>query len=298
MSQPVSPPSRSDIWTIGQLLEWTTQHFTAKQLDSPRLDAQLLLAEVLGCSKIELYMMYRDEVGPADRARFRALVVQRAQGSPVAYLLGRREFYGLDLEVNRSVLIPRPETEFLVDQALEYARRHNLAHFLDVGTGSGAIAIALCHKWETARGWAVDISPEALAVAERNANKHQVKERLEFLLGDLWEPVPADALFDLIVSNPPYVSTGEYAELSPTVRDHEPRLALEAGPEGLSAIRRLLADAARFLRPGGLLLMEIGSTQGEAVAKLLKNHPEFEGVNILLDYARLPRVAQATRRAD
>jgi release factor glutamine methyltransferase len=293
----MTEPARSDDhWTVGRLLQWTTDYFGKKQPDSPRLDAEVLLSHVLGCARIQLYALYDAEVAPSDRAKFRELVLQRAAGCPVAYLVGDKEFYSLTFEVDRAVLIPRPETEHLVGEALAFAKKNSVERFLDVGVGSGAIAVTLAVHWPASHGLAVDRSKEALAVAQKNAVKHGVSDRLEFRESNLFSAIRADEQFDVVVSNPPYVTEADWAALSPGVRDYEPPLALRAGADGLAVVRPLIDAAPRFLRPGGLLLLEIGSAQETAVRALLSASPALELLPTVRDAARLPRVLKAVRK--
>ena len=251
----------------------------------------MLLAEALGCQRIELYTTF-DEV-PSEEARtaFRELVRRRAEGTPVAYLVGRREFYSLSFRVTPDVLIPRPETELLVVAALDLAKTKGEGGrgkaegpdtsvpsdadplIADVGTGSGIIAVCLAKHLPACRVTAIDISPAALAVARENAQQHGVADRIEFVESDLFAAVPAERQFDFMVSNPPYVTAAEMDRLAADVRKFEPRVALLAGPRGTEVIERLIAQAADRLRPGGHLLMEISPTIHDAVLSLLKPTP-------------------------
>src|SRR5262245_53004197 len=279
-------------WTIRRLLEWTEGYFRDKGSESPRLEAQVLLAHVLGCRRIELYTRTEEEPTAEQRAAFKALIKQRVEGTPVAYLVGQRDFYSLAFEVNPSVLIPRPETELLVVECLDLIRGKYAPRVLDVGTGSGNIAVSIAHEHKTAQVTAIDICPEALAVARRNAERHGVADRVRFLEGDLFAPLPGEH-FDVIVSNPPYVSQADFDRLSPDVKGHEPRLALLAGPEGLDTYRRLIPAASSHLTLGSSLLLEIGATQERAVQQLIES-AGYRLVKCVRDTARLPRVMCAT----
>jgi release factor glutamine methyltransferase len=249
-------------WTIRRLLEWTKGFLASKGVESARLEAELLLAHALGCPKIALYTRY-DEVPPdAPRAAFRELVQQRVKGRPVAHLLGKKEFYSLEFEVGPAVLIPRPDSEWLVSEAEAVAKTIESPTILDVGTGSGCLAVALAVRVKTATVTAVDVSPEAVAIATRNAAKHKVSDRLRVLEGDLFAPV-AGSTFDVIVSNPPYIPSADLDKLEAGVRDHEPRQALDGGPDGFAVIDRLLGQGPAHLKPGGVLLIEIGYDQAE-----------------------------------
>lgn len=288
--------SADEIWTVGRLLEWTTQFFKQHAVASPRLDAEILLSHVLACPRIELYTLYDGEVSVPDRAQFRDLVKRRAAGCPPAYLIGWREFYGIRFNVTPAVLIPRPETEHLVEAALAFAAAEPLARFLDIGTGSGAIAVAIAKNLPEVRGWAVDLSPEALAVARNNAETAGVADRIAFATSDLFANIDPTATFDLIVSNPPYVTTQEWERLNPGVRDFEPHLALDGGKDGLDVIRRLVEATPRHLRPGGRLYLEIGETQSAAATAILASSPHLVPLPVILDLAKKHRVVGAKRR--
>jgi release factor glutamine methyltransferase len=283
-------------WTIGRLLNWTTDFLRQKGADSPRLDAEVLLAFARQCKRIELYTAF-EEVAPDDlREKFRALVKERAAGKPVAYLVGQREFFSLPLEVTPDVLIPRPETELLVVRALDLLKQNPaLTAVADVGTGSGAVAVALAKHAKTATVAAIDVSPAALEVARRNAQRHGVDGRVEFFEGDLLTAIPSERQFDLIVSNPPYVTSGEMAALPADVRQYEPTLALDGGPQGTTVIERLLPQAVERLRPGGWLLVEIGPSIAARVEGLLDSTPGLVRSPTLKDSNHLPRVVQARR---
>jgi release factor glutamine methyltransferase len=291
-------PQPPTVWTIKALLDWTTD-FLAKKGPDPkaaRLEAQILLAHVLGCKKIDLMVRYDEQPAEADRTAYRELIKRRVDAWPVAYLVGFREFHLLPFEVTPAVLIPRPETETLVAEADRLLKPLTAPTILDLGTGSGCIAVSLAHGKKDARVTAVDISPDALDVAKRNAEKHAVDDRVTFLPGDLFGPVPAGTAFDLVVSNPPYVTPAELATLAPDVRDHEPRLALDGGPDGLAFYRRIAAEAGPFLKPGGWLLVEIGATQDEAVRGIFAERPELELGRTLRDAGGRPRVVCAKKK--
>jgi release factor glutamine methyltransferase len=290
----------SDTWTIGRLLKWTTDFLKQRGAESPRLDAEVLLASAKGCERIALYTSFEDEADEPLRTRFRELVKRRADGTPVAYLVGKREFYSLPFEVTPDVLIPRPETEHLVIEILDRAKELGPGKALeiaDVGTGSGIVAICAARQLPQARLTAIDISPAALEVAKRNAARHKVSERIEFLVSDLFEALPVDRKFHIIASNPPYVSETELAALAPDVRDHEPRGALVAGPKGTEVIERLIPQSAARLTPGGWLMIELSPMIEPAVRELIVQHGGFEGPATIKDLAGLPRLVTARLRA-
>ncbi|MFN9368687.1 MAG: peptide chain release factor N(5)-glutamine methyltransferase [Planctomycetia bacterium] len=283
-------------WTVGRLLAWTTEWLAARGAESPRLDAEVLLAHVRGCPRIALYTAFDVPVSDDERDRFRALVKRRGGGEPVAYLVGNREFFSLPFAVSKDVLVPRPETEGLVVRALDLSAGTAAPRILDVGTGSGAIVVTLARRLPAATFVATDISPSALEVARANAARHGVAERIAFVLCDLLAAPAASGPFDLIVSNPPYVREDEFAALPPDVRLHEPRTALVAGPTGVEVIERLVAATPRVLVPGGWLLVEIGPNVVAAAEAVVAAEPALEAGPTLRDMAGLPRVLQARVR--
>lgn len=284
-------------WSVLRLLNWTTDFFKSAGNESPRLDAEVLLSESLGCQRIQLYARF-DEVPPeAIRSRFKALVKKRGEGAPVAYLVGRKEFYSLDFEVEEGVLIPRPETELLVLTALDRIKERGLSDpmIADVGTGTGAIAISVAKQCEAAKVVALDIEPKAVALANRNAEKHGVSDRVFATESDLFSRVKASRTFDLILSNPPYVTTNELIDLDPTVRDHEPHLALDGGPDGCQVVRDLAAVAPERLNDGGTLLIEIGPSTAASASQAIEQVDGLQLVEVLKDLAGLERVVHAVK---
>ena len=256
------------VWTVLDLLRWTTDHFASRGIDTPRLDAEVLLAYALECDRLRLYLEYEKPVEEPERARFRELVQRRAdERIPVALLTGTREFWSLSFEVTPDVLVPRPETETLVTAALERLPDAEAElRVLDVGTGSGAVALALATERPKARVVATDLSAAALAVAGRNAERLGLADRVAFAQGDLFEPLAGER-FDLVISNPPYIGRGEADSLAPELR-HEPESALYAGADGLEVLRRLVAEASEHLEAGGVLALEIDPRQAPALLQL------------------------------
>jgi release factor glutamine methyltransferase len=283
-------------WTIGRLLDWTAGFLKQKGSESPRLDAEVLLAHALGCRRLDLYTRYEEPAPEDGRQRFRELVRQRIEGCPVAYLVGRKEFFSLEFEVNRDVLIPRPDTECVVVECLRLAKALAEPRVLDVGTGSGAIAVAVARQHKGARVTAVDVSAAALAVAARNAAKHGLAERVRFLEGDLFGPIPAGERFDFILSNPPYIAREDMENLPVGVRHYEPHLALDGGPGGYAVFDRLIAEAPRFLEPGGYLIVEIGSPQEGPARERVAARPDYELGKTIRDGSGHPRVLVARHR--
>lgn len=292
------PSDPEDRWTVGRLLNWTRDFLKKKGSESPRLDAEVLLAFVLSCERVRLYTQFEEEVDEKARSRFRELVKRRSEGAPVAHLVGRKEFYSLSFAVSPAVLIPRPDSEFVVVEALACLKGMEAPRCVDVGTGSGCLALACVHQHKTARFTAIDLSPEALAVARENARSLNLAERVEFLEGDLLEPVAGQAPFDLILSNPPYIATDVIRSLEPGVRDHEPNLALDGGIDGLRVVARLIDQSIPLLRPGGQLILEIGSDQEEPVRELIATHELLELASTVRDAANHPRVVLARRLGD
>jgi release factor glutamine methyltransferase len=282
-------------WTIGKLLNWTTDYLRRRGSESPRLDAEVMLAFVFDWQRVQLYTHFEEEVGERARSAFRDLVRRRAEGSPVAYLVGRKEFYSLTLAVSPAVLIPRPESEFVVVEFQQVAKTIEVPRVVDVGTGSGCLAIACAHQHPTARVIAVDLSPEALELAGKNAARHGVADRIEFRQGDLLEPVVGEGPFDVILSNPPYIPTGDIPNLEAGVRDYEPHLALDGGPDGLGVVEGLIAQSIPLLKPGGHLILEIGSAQEPPVRALITAHSEFALTPTVYDLRKHPRVIRAVR---
>jgi release factor glutamine methyltransferase len=294
--------SQTDTWTIGRLLTWTSDYFKTHGSKTPRLDAELLLAHARGCNRIDLYTAFAEEAGEETRAAFRDLVRRRAAGTPVAYLLGCREFYSLSFHVTPDVLIPRPETEFVVvellDRAADQPGNGKAWRIADVGTGSGILAVCAAKHLPGCHVMAVDTSGKALKVARRNAAEHAVAERIDFVKSDLLDGLDRSHDFDFIVSNPPYVSQSELAQLARDVRDHEPHTALVAGPTGTEIIRRLIPQAAGRLVNGGWLIMEISPMIEKSVLELLANDGRFAQTRTIKDLAQRTRVISAQRTGE
>jgi release factor glutamine methyltransferase len=283
----------TEAWTVRRLLAWTQEFLKKKGLETPRLDSEILLAHALGCPKIELYVRIDEEPPEAVRTAFREAIKKRAEGMPVAYLVGYREFYSLPFFVTPAVLIPRPETETLVMEALRLLKPMAEPRVLDLCTGSGCVAVTIAKQHKTAKVVGTDISPEALAIATKNAERHSVTERVTLLQGDLTTPIAGQA-FDVVVSNPPYIAQSELPTLDPGVRNFEPMSALDGGPDGLDFYRRLAAEVPVILNPGGAVLVEIGPTQEAAVRDLFA--AQLEPGKTFKDQAGRPRVVTARRK--
>ena len=275
-------------------------HFTEKKIDSPRLTAEMLLSFVLGVERIQLYMNFDRQVDKPHLDKLRSLVQRCLSSEPVQYLTGKCEFYSLSLKVAPACLIPRPETELLVERAIEFLRtRTGTQHVCDLCTGCGCIAVAIAKNYPDSKVIATDICDKALSFAAENITKYNLSERVELLHGDLFEPVikqfdeknlSASGGFDLIVCNPPYISGSEYENLDEKVKNYEPRLALYAGDDGLDIYRRIAADAAAHLKTGGALMLEIGYAQGQQVKNLLENTNNFGQINIEKDFSNNDRI--------
>ncbi len=283
-------------WTVLDLIDWTKGYFADKGIDSPRLDAELLLARVLGLDRMGLYLNFDRPLTQAELDAFRELVKQRGRRVPVKYLLGVCEFMSLEFEVGPGVLIPRPESEHLVERAAAILRERDCgeaALAYDVGAGTGCLAVALAEAAPGARVIASDISEEALAFARRNIERRGLADRVLLRRGDLLDAFASDEPADVILSNPPYVAESEWAGLQPEIVRYEPRVALVAGEDGLDCIRRLIADAPARLKPGGTLLCEIGDGQARRVEALAKQTGAYKHIAFIRDLAGVERVLEA-----
>jgi release factor glutamine methyltransferase len=298
-NRPESRGSRERIrdgpWTVGRVLTWTTDFLKQRGSETPRLDAEVMLAHVLAWDRVQIYVRFEQEIDEAARSGFRELVRRRAEGAPVAYLVGRKEFYSLSFRVSPAVLIPRPDSEFVVVAFLEVTRDLVSPAAVDVGTGSGCLAIASTHHHPTARFIATDISEKALEIAQDNAKVLGVADRIEFRIGNQLDPVAEDGPFDAIVSNPPYIPTSELMRLESGVRDYEPHTALDGGESGLAVVGSLIEQSARLLKPGGHLILEIGDAQEIPVRKLIAAQRDYQLGPTVYDHSSHPRVIRATR---
>jgi release factor glutamine methyltransferase len=281
--------------SISGLLDQMASDFKKRGYLTPRLDAEVLLSSFLKMNRPALFTHGDRKLTDRERTRFRAWVKRRQGGEPVTYITGHKEFWSLDFEVNRHVLIPRPETECLVEEALSICSvmSQNEIRILEIGTGSGAIIIALTREMNRISAVATDISGEAIETAERNAGTCGVASRISFIRGNMFEPVRGE--YDMILSNPPYVSDEEFETLSPRVRDYEPAEALRAGPDGTEFHRRLIADAPDYLKTGGWLILEIGALQRDRVEKLLRGSERYRDIRFRRDYAGMDRVVLAKK---
>ena len=286
------------IWRVVDLLDWTSQYFEQNAIPNPRLDAEVLLGHLLGKSRLQLYLDFEMPVFQEHLTPFRELIKKRIDRTPVSYLTNRKEFMSLEFYVDERVLIPRPETEQLVDTILT-TQADKPQRLLEVGTGSGVIATILAihqPEWDIT---ATDLSEDALAVAQKNAETHACTAQIKFLSGDLFEPIKTidpngETQFDWIVCNPPYIKKTEWDNLSPDVRDYEPEIALFAGDDGLLLIRRLITEAPDYLAPNGKLILEIGDTQADAVRTLIDAETAYSSYELINDYAEKERIIVAS----
>ncbi|TWT57067.1 Release factor glutamine methyltransferase [Thalassoglobus neptunius] len=283
-----------DVWTVRRILEWTIPYLRERGSTHPRLDAEILLAHAKQCPRIQLYTQYDKPLTEAERTLMRSLVKRRATAEPVAYLVNHREFFSLDFEVNRHVFIPRPDTETLVVTALEVLKPLASAKVLELCTGSACVSVAIAKNHPGTKVTTVELNADTAEVAARNIGKHHVEERVELLQGDLFEPLREGERFNLIVSNPPYIPTAEIETLEPDVRDHEPRMALDGGADGLDLIRKIIHRAPDFLVPDGWLMMELDSSQAENACALLRQRG-FQQVEAMADLSHNLRIVVGCR---
>jgi release factor glutamine methyltransferase len=286
------------LWTIESLLRWAMDDFRARAIESPRLDAEVLLARALGTTRIQLIVDAKRPLSPDELSRMREMVRRRRSREPVAYILGEREFYGRTFRVDRRVLVPRPDTETLIDVALSRTRAVSMSlRALDLCTGSGCVAITLARERPTSSIFAGDVSADALDVARDNALRLGAYN-VAWRLGDLFAAATSPSRFDLVTANPPYIAESDFASMQPDVRDHEPRIALDGGDDGLSLLRRLIAGAPlRLASPAGVLAVEVGAGQAGAVVRLFEG-AGFSGVEVQRDYGRIERVVSGVLRGD
>ena len=280
--------------TVLEVIRRSAEFLEKKGVDSPRLQAELLLADVLKLPRMQLYLNFERQLAPVEEGGFREFVKRRGQREPLQQIIGSTSFCGLDITVNRYVLVPRPETELLAESAWRFlsevtARESRPLTALDFGTGSGCLAVTLAVKCGAAHITALDVSSNALDLARQNAARNGVAERVSFVEANALDMLPAEARFDLLVSNPPYVPTAEIATLQPEVRDYEPRQALDGGSDGLDFYRHFAAGAAARLRPGGKIMLEFGDRQAPALRNMFEQQ-NWIVERIVDDYTQRPRV--------
>lgn len=296
-----------EIWIVKRSLQWATQYFKREKIKSPRLNAELLLAHILGKSRLELYLEFDRPLSSSEHTLLEKLIIQRSHHIPLAYITKEQDFMGLRFKVNPDVYIPRPETEILVEESLKIIKKMTALKkrkgtsesfiLVDLGTGCGNIAIKLAEELEKSKVYAVDISWKALEVARENAKFYNLDKKVTFLLGDLFAPLAGlnlEGKVSLIISNPPYVSSKEMGTLSPEVRK-EPRVALDGGKNGLSIHRRTIGQSFKFLRKGGFLVLEVGYKQAQKVRNLILNQKEMCAPRIIRDYEGIERIVLAKK---
>jgi len=286
-------------WTTLDLVKWTAGYFKDHQIESARSEAEILLAHSLGTRRIDLYLNYDQPLCEDELRRFKSLIKRRVDGEPVAYITGIREFWSMALAVDPSVLIPRPETECLVEAVLPFLDNHagSTKRVLEMGTGSGAIVIALAHEHPEHRYVAMDRSVAALQTARQNARTHKVNHRIHWFCGS-WEAalVPDRQIFDLIVSNPPYIRSRDISGLQPEIRNYEPRGALDGSGDGLWCLRHIIQSAHRYLRTGGLIALEMGCDQAADIERIAGAVGQYGPPRIIKDYSGLDRVAVMVKK--
>jgi release factor glutamine methyltransferase len=287
-------------WTILNLIRWTDEYFRRAGLTTPRLDAEVLLAETLAMDRVGLYTHFDRPLQPEELTRFKKLIRRRLQHEPVAYIIGKREFWSLTFKVTPDVLIPRPETEILVAEALKVLahpeKKERNSRILEVGTGSGAISVALAKELPAASLVATDLSEKALSIAQENASRHGVRERIHFLQGDLFGPLEKGSAFDLIITNPPYIAQDDFPSLPPDVRNFEPRVALDGGKDGLTFFRNVLPRVGEFLSPEGWFLAEIGAGQEQKIRQIAQENDQFASCDFVPDLSGIKRVFKAQKK--
>lgn len=284
------------VWTIIKILDWTKQYFADRGVENPRLDAEVLLCAVLQCERIKLYMDFERPLTGAELSQYKNYVTRRGQHEPLAYILGEKEFMRNSFKVTPATLVPRPETELLVESLIKAARGLKAdgdVKILDIGTGSGAIIVSLLDYLPNAKGVGVDISVDALIVAEENSRRIGVRERAGFMQSDLFSRIPADKKFDIIVSNPPYIPAADIAGLAKDVQK-EPRGALDGGADGLDFYRRIISEAMDHMTDEGILAFEVGINQAQVVAELCRK-AGFKATAIRKDYADIERMVFAVK---
>lgn len=288
-------------WTIIKLVQWATTYFNNHDIDSPRATAEILLAHVLNTRRIDLYLRYDQPLIPAELKRFKALIKRRLNREPVAYILGRKEFWSMELHVTRDVLIPRPETECLVEKTIELLALDSdleSKRILELGTGCGAVILALASENARHSYWATDISINAIRVARQNAKQNDLDGKVYFITGDWFAPLRSKpGLFDLIVSNPPYIKSDDLTRLQPEIHAYEPLLALDGAADGLHCLRRIIQSAYLFLKPQGVIILEIGHDQKAPLKQMIAECGEYEEINFYQDYSGYDRILQMRKKA-
>ncbi len=293
-----------DKYTVSSLIQWASKMLHIHGIDSPRLDAEVILSYLLGCNRINLYVDPEKPVENIPAIRYQKAIQRRAQRVPLQYITNHAEFMSLDFYVDERVLIPRPETELVVEAVMKRAQtlpKESEIVIVDIGVGSGNIAIVLAKRIDNIRIFAVDISPDALAVARINAQRHEVPDKITFLCGDIFQPLEGleiESKVNFIVSNPPYIACTEFNTLQKEVKDYEPYTALVSGRDSLRIFKRIISQANRWLRSGGFIVFEVGERQAQQVAHLLKDTGCFKKPEFIKDYQHIDRIVVAQREED
>ncbi len=284
-------------WTIIKILEWTADYFRQHGIAQSRAVAEILLAHILCCERIDLYLRHDQPLNEEELARYRQVIRRRAKFEPEAYIVGQKEFWSLPLKVSPDVLIPRPETECLVEAVLEKLPADDIVNTLELGVGSGAISIALAHERPQWCFWASDISRRAVDIARANAGRLLPTAAIRFFVGRWFDALDADAsVFDLIVSNPPYIPTAQLDQLQPEIKTYEPFSALDGGNDGMESLGQIIDSAHIYLNPGGWLMLEMGHDQTSRIQERVRRHHIYDLVEFRNDYSGCPRIAQIRRR--
>ena len=294
-------PEKLNDWTIIKILVWTESYFKEHSIDSPRLTAEMLLAHSLGIKRLDLYLQYDRPLQKNELFEFKTLIKRRIKNEPVAYITGKKGFFESDFEVANQVLIPRPDTETIVEEALKVlnAGQGNFKPktVLELGTGSGAIIVSLAKAAPDHRYFASDISVTALAIAKKNAQKI-AKDKIDFFAGDWFSPLKNKNRFDLVISNPPYIPSKDIQNLQPEINQFEPMLALDGGRDGLACFRSILDDVHHYLVPGGTILLEMGFDQKEGIQNISRQYPQYQSIGFIRDFARHDRVVIIKKSID
>jgi len=298
------PDTNGDEWTILKILEWTTSYFKSRSIESPRPSAEILLAHILEINRIDLYLQYDQPLNSNELEKFKALIKRRAEREPVAYITGIKEFWSLELAVTKEVLIPRPETECLVEASLLLLSGASAGNskiepmnILDLGTGSGAIVLALAKEQPMHHYFASDCSINTIKVAKNNAKKNNLDKKVSFFTGDWLTSLNEKKIsFDVIISNPPYIRTGDIARLQPEIYEYEPLRAIDGKEDGLSSLKHIINSAHNLLKRYGTLVLEIGHDQRDAVSRIIENCGQYENIAFSKDYSKYDRVVQMSKK--
>ncbi len=291
--------SDNKVWTISELISWTSDYFQSHEIDNPRMAAELLLSHCLNVSRLDLYLQHDKPLLPAELSQYKSLIKRRVEREPVAYITGTKGFWSLDLAVSKHVLVPRPDTECLVETALEIAKTNfgSLLSIADLGTGSGAVVLALASEMPDNKYFAVDVSVDAICVAKENADLNCPEADISFISASWFSAFLEEEIFEIIVSNPPYIPTGDIPGLEPEITKYEPVLALDGDSDGLKCIRHIIENAKKYLKSGGWLLIETGYDQKESVMEIAREAGVYSDIEYVKDFAGNNRVVKMKKMA-